>query len=308
MVSIIIPNYNHAPFLDERIQSVLNQSYQDFEVILLDDFSTDNSRKVLEKYGNHEKVKQVVFNDKNSGSPFKQWKKGLDLAQGDLIWIAESDDVAHPDFLEKAVESLNASSADLVFCQSFNIDPAGIIKNDYLWHYETYQGYDWKADLTFGSNEFITNIMFHKNAIVNASSVLFRKKEGLGLILDKIQNFYYCGDWLFWIEYVSLTQKTSYLSEKLNYFRSHDSSTRAKASNLENAKRFFEIYMVKKWMFQKFKLFQYKSIMEVELDYSMRFVTIGNVFRWLTYCTSASSDKLRLFFKYLGYRIKLLNL
>ena len=85
-VSVIIPNFNHAAYLDQRINSVLNQTYQDFEVILLDDCSTDNSKEVLLKYSDNMKVAHVIFNDKNCGSTFNQWKKGLHLAKGKYIW------------------------------------------------------------------------------------------------------------------------------------------------------------------------------------------------------------------------------
>ena len=53
---VIIPNYNHALYLQERLDSVFNQTYQDFEVIILDDCSTDNSREIIEKYANNPKV------------------------------------------------------------------------------------------------------------------------------------------------------------------------------------------------------------------------------------------------------------
>lgn len=101
LVSIIIPNYNHARFLDERMQSVLGQTYQNFEVIILDDRSTDNSREVIEKYRSNPKVRKILFNDTNSGSPFRQWKKGMELASGEIVWIAESDDHCEDTFLEK---------------------------------------------------------------------------------------------------------------------------------------------------------------------------------------------------------------
>jgi glycosyltransferase involved in cell wall biosynthesis len=105
LVSVIIPNYNHAAYLNERIDSVLNQTFRDFEVILLDDCSTDNSREIIESYRGHEKISQIEYNEVNSGSTFIQWKKGLDLAQGDWIWIAESDDVASNEFLSNAIEN-----------------------------------------------------------------------------------------------------------------------------------------------------------------------------------------------------------
>lgn len=92
LVSVIIPNYNHARFLDERIQSVLNQTYQNFELIILDDKSTDNGLEVINKYKDDSHISHIVVNEENSGSPFKQWHKGFELAKGDWIWLAESDD------------------------------------------------------------------------------------------------------------------------------------------------------------------------------------------------------------------------
>lgn len=83
MVSVIVPNYNHASYLVARIESILNQTYQDFELILLDDCSTDDSREVLLKYKDNPKVTHLVFNEQNSGSPFIQWHKGVQLAEGE---------------------------------------------------------------------------------------------------------------------------------------------------------------------------------------------------------------------------------
>ena len=91
LVSVIVPNYNHAQYLEKRIDTVLNQTYQNIEVIILDDKSKDNSIEVIEQYRNHPKVAQIILNEQNTGSPFKQWDKGISAANGELIWIAESD-------------------------------------------------------------------------------------------------------------------------------------------------------------------------------------------------------------------------
>jgi glycosyltransferase involved in cell wall biosynthesis len=85
MISVIVPNYNHAKFLKERIDSILNQTIQDFELIILDDCSTDNSREIIESYRQLPNV-SIFYNSKNSGSPFKQWKKGINRAKGKYIW------------------------------------------------------------------------------------------------------------------------------------------------------------------------------------------------------------------------------
>ena len=95
-VSIVVPNYNHARFLPRRIDSILGQSFQDFELILLDDCSADDSRSILSKYADDPRVR-IEFNEVNSGSSFKQWNKGVRLAHGEYVWIAESDDYADND-------------------------------------------------------------------------------------------------------------------------------------------------------------------------------------------------------------------
>lgn len=76
LVSVIIPNYNHARYLPERMESILGQTYKNIEVIILDDCSTDNSRNVIEQYKGFPQVSQVVYNKENSGRVFRQWKKG----------------------------------------------------------------------------------------------------------------------------------------------------------------------------------------------------------------------------------------
>ena len=105
LVSVIIPNYCHAQYLDQRIQSVLNQTYQNFEVIILDDCSPDDgaSKAVIEKYRDNTHVSQIVYNEVNTGSTFKQWEKGFLIAKGELIWIAESDDYCELNLLEELV-------------------------------------------------------------------------------------------------------------------------------------------------------------------------------------------------------------
>jgi len=90
LLSIIVPNYNHAVFLPQRLDSIFNQTFQDFEVILLDDQSPDNSVEILQQYAQkyRDKVAHFITNDQNTGNPFVQWKKGIELARGEFIWIA----------------------------------------------------------------------------------------------------------------------------------------------------------------------------------------------------------------------------
>src|SRR5260370_24418527 len=111
-VSIIVPNYNHGRFLRRRIETILTQTFQDLELILLDDCSTDDSRTILKHYASSPCVR-IEFNEVNSGSAFKQWNKGVRLATGKYVWIAESDHYADPQFLERLVPLL-ASHPQLI--------------------------------------------------------------------------------------------------------------------------------------------------------------------------------------------------
>ncbi|MBM4058315.1 MAG: glycosyltransferase, partial [Planctomycetes bacterium] len=106
LVSVIVPNYEHAPHLPERLASILDQDVVDIEIILLDDRSGDGSLAILEEFARREPRASVVANTVNSGSAFRQWRKGLVQARGRYVWITESDDAARPGLLRTLVAML----------------------------------------------------------------------------------------------------------------------------------------------------------------------------------------------------------
>lgn len=218
-VSVCVPSYNHAVFLKQRIDSILNQTFQDFEIIILDDCSTDNSKTIIELYREHPKVKHIIYNEVNSGNTFKQWQKGIELSQGEYIWIAESDDLMQPSFLEKAVNCLATNSNVGVFqCGSNWINEHGIILESDNINLSGFQD---------GRN-FIYQKMTVGNCIYNASAVLFKKSFIKIPFGKEITELKFCGDWLFWIKI--LEQKDLfYLNENLNSFRSHTNNVSGKS-------------------------------------------------------------------------------
>lgn len=215
-VSVIVPNYNHANYLCERIESILQQTFDDFELILLDDCSTDNSKQILFSYQKSPKVSHLVFNQQNSGSTFKQWDKGFSLARGKYIWIAESDDFADPTFLEQAVHEFERSEkVVVVFTGSHIVDERSrIIKDDW----DSFPKSSPERTVNTGIN-FVRANMIRSNRIYNASMVLFKKEYCAG-ISDMYKQFRYCGDWLFWAEMCRLGDVVC-INRKLNYFRQH---------------------------------------------------------------------------------------
>ena len=219
-VSICIPAYNHAPFLQQRIDSILNQTFQDFELIVLDDCSIDNSRMILEPLGNHANVSYLIFNERNSGSPFKQWQKGIELAKGKHIWIAESDDLMQPDFLEKAVSVFEQDELIGIFqCGSKWIDENGIVYDE--------DDSRQQSGICNG-RAFIKSNMLLGNSIYNASAVVFKKSLVKLPLNNLVGLFKYCGDWLFWIQLLQ-DSNLYYLNENLNYYRRHHQNVSGKA-------------------------------------------------------------------------------
>lgn len=220
LVSVIIPNYNHAPYLKQRIDSVLDQTYSNLEVIILDDNSIDNSRMIIEAYQNNPKVVYIEYNEVNSGSTFYQWQKGLNLAKGEWIWIAESDDVAESNFLEKLL-NLNGDKSEIRYCASYLINEENEIISDSIVPTPPPN-----TGLISGK-EFIRQYLVRENSIPNASAVIFKKKLVRIDTLKSIVEFKLNGDWMFWIN-ILINTNICFIETPLNKFRVHSQTVRSK--------------------------------------------------------------------------------
>ncbi len=226
LVSVILPNYNHAAYLPKRIESILNQTFQNFELIVLDDLSQDRSREIIENYRNNPKISHIVFNETNSGSTFKQWEKGVFLAKGKYIWLAESDDFAENSFLENMILLLEQNpSVGIAFSESYIIDEKDKILG--LWKDSIKQNQIWQKDFVRKGKKVILENMIWGNIIPNASAAVFRKE-----IFEKVgkehQNFRLVGDWLLWVNMLKISD-LAFTTEPLNYFRKHSQNVRSES-------------------------------------------------------------------------------
>ncbi|WP_051199826.1 glycosyltransferase [Christiangramia echinicola] len=251
-VSVIVPNYNHQKFLPKRLDSIFNQTYQNFEVILMDDASSDESVKILKNYNNHPKVSHLVINALNSGSPFHQWKKGIDLAIGEFIWIAESDDYCDYNFLEELISltrSYNLKHENgVIYSQSYDVNEYGEIIKSRLDYTADFDPNIWSKTFKLSGKDFIDKYLKVKNVIPNASAVLFKKS-----LVDKstfalnLLNMRMCGDWLFWIRLCNKTN-VGFLSKPLNYFRGHDYSSRIHDTKDKKINRLIEESVIRRYL------------------------------------------------------------
>ena len=219
-VTVIVPNYNHEQFLKLRIDSILNQTYTNFEVIILDDHSSDSSREIIEQYRGHEKISNIIYNDSNTGSPFKQWLRGIKMAKSEYIWIAESDDYADPEFLATMVNLVyHHPDVALAYCNSDKVDTTGAVMEDL----HCYMDGEYKS----GLREVKERLCFY-NTITNVSSCLIKAEYALDAIIG-LGEYRTCGDWIF---YARILQhgNLAYTSRKLNHYRWHPGSISYSAS------------------------------------------------------------------------------
>ncbi len=121
LVSILMPAYNSERFIGEAIDSILNQSYTNFELIIFDDGSSDGTRKVIESYNDSRIVK--VLSDKNYGV-VKARNEMIDRAKGKYIALMDADDIADPTRLETQIEVLEAGDCDICGSAQWVLDEA----------------------------------------------------------------------------------------------------------------------------------------------------------------------------------------
>lgn len=277
-VSVILPNYNHANFLAARINSILNQTYQDFELIILDDFSTDDSKSIIESFKNNSKISHIIYNDVNSGSTFLQWKKGFSFASGEYIWIAESDDFCSIDFLENCMRVITTNSnISLVYTDSYFVDS----KNEVLRECNSFVRKCLRYNDSFSfikkNCRFIKENMIFQNAIINASAVVF-KKECIPNNNDYLK-YKYCGDWIFWTHVIA-GGDVIHINKQLNMFRQHSNKVSPK-SELKGL-HFIEGFEVYNLIVDKYKI-----------NGMYKYISLGSFFYRIIRSRNLESERLK---------------
>lgn len=221
-VSVVTPSYNHARFLPERISSILEQTYQDFEWIIIDDCSTDGSQDVLRKLVGHDPRVTLLFHSQNLGMAATT-REAIALSSGEYIYRAESDDACDKRFLERLVPVLDANPrAGLVYCSSLHMDDKGT-----LWGGRNQAKVD---SIRPGPEVFVSLI---KGSYIPGPNVVFRREAN-----DRVGGFgagpFTVGcDWYLWLR-ICLYYDIAYVSEPLGYHRSHE-------HNLSNTARTHDV-------------------------------------------------------------------
>lgn len=223
-ITVICPCYNHGAFLEERLKSIIEQTQRPDEILFLDDASTDDSvaiaRKILSDCGiDH----QIIVNRTNSGSVFAQWVKGLELARHEFIWIAETDDSAERDFLERLLPHAVKDNVMGAFSRIQAIDEAGEARPDLDGYYDGLSDFAWLRDSEVPAYRAFTGDFAIKNVIPNVSGLLFRRPRLSKAQVNRLLSYSFAGDWFFYA-CVFRGGAIAYVPGATSYFRIRGSS------------------------------------------------------------------------------------
>ena len=216
LVSVIVTSYNYEDFIGEAIDSVLRQTYQNFEVIVVDDGSRDESLEIVRRYAEaNEKVRVYTHpNHENMGLPASV-KLGVKMSKGEYVAFCESDDAWHPQHLEKVMELVRRYDDVKIVANHVQLigdEEAVKLRTPYVTEINSF--------LSLGGNRIDLNFFKERNIIPTFSAVMIRKDVLSGLDFDTP-----IPAWLdFWLYRQILRDSyLYYVNQELTYWRLHAS-------------------------------------------------------------------------------------
>lgn len=236
LVSIVFTSYNHQEYLRQALDSLINQTYPNIEIIIIDDCSNDGSQEILKEYEHYSNI-NLKLQTQNSGSYVKASNFGASFATGDYILFAQCDDFAEPAQIEILLKNFESNpSVGVVFSKSNLVNEKGEIFADDFYGREKSFKTAVKENGLIKADKMKEFLSF-SCVIPNLSAALIKHdlfKEVNGLS----DQYLVVADWEFWLD---LTEKTDfyYVSQPLNYFRQHATTIR---SSIKMKTQIVEIY------------------------------------------------------------------
>jgi O-antigen biosynthesis protein len=240
-VSVVVPNYNYARHLRRRLESIWAQRALIREIILLDDASTDDSHTVIRELMRESPVPiRVAWNATNSGSVSQQWARGVSLAEGDLVWIAEADDFADPDFLAAVLPAFEDPEVVLSYSESRMVNENGeLLAPNYLGYVSDISTTRWTEDFCRPGLVELVEALSIKNTIPNVSAVIFRRDALAAVLNNYLEEMTACrnaADWLCYIHLLAQGGSVTFTARALNNHRRHATSVTVASVDLRHLK------------------------------------------------------------------------
>lgn len=208
-ISIIVPVYNVEKYLDRCIKSILNQTFNNFEIILVDDGSPDNCGRICDEYEKKDKRIKVVH--KENGGLSDARNAGLDIAKGKYIGFVDSDDIIHPRMYEILFECINKSKSDIIQCKFKKFKNSDELKNDLDNYDKIFEEYD--------NKRAIIDMIDNNKINVNSWNKLYKRElfESLRFPKGKIHE-----DEFLTYKLLYNSRKIAYIDEELYYYYQND--------------------------------------------------------------------------------------
>lgn len=231
LVSIIVPVYNAEQYLDECLESIISQTYQNLEIICIDDCSTDSSKEIIRKYQKIDERVVLLEHEENEGVS-RSRNDGLSFAHGVYISCVDADDKVDKDFIKELV--INIGNNDICIC--------GYVK----FNQEKTRQFLLRQDQVDSYEKVMFNILCSNYLGAYMCNKLFRKKLMQGIYID--EDLSIGEDLLFVIRYLQIGKRISYVNKPMYQYRIHSKSAlhnlnetvkmdRNKLSNIAAAER-----------------------------------------------------------------------
>ena len=239
IVSVVFTSYNHKKYLNQALDSLVNQTYPNLEIIIVDDCSTDGSQEILKQYEHYQNI-ELKLQPKNSGSYVKASNLGASYATGEYLLFAQCDDFAESNQIEFLIDSFKKNpSVGVVFSKSILIDKDGwIISDDAIGREKKFKDHINSNQLILGQQ--MQEFLSFSCVIPNLSAAIVKKElyDNINGLSDKYQ---VVADWEFWLKLSKLTD-FYYRKESLNYFRQHSTTIRNTVKMGDQMKEIFEMF------------------------------------------------------------------
>lgn len=239
LVSVVVASYNHAEFLDQRMDSLVAQTYPQIEILVIDDCSPDNSVAILQPYAANPRVKLVV-REKNGG-----WvtvsNQGVESTVGEYVLFANCDDDCDIRMVECLVRAMEENpAAGVTFCRSLMIDEEGQVTGDDFTIREPAFQARCAAD-TLIDREEMRRFLLHSCVIPNLSAALIRREcfNRVGLLSH---DYRACSDWDIFFR-IADQFDFYYVAEPLNRFRQHRTTIRSATKGRVTYDEFFRLLL-----------------------------------------------------------------
>lgn len=240
LVSVVVASYNHERYLAKRMNSLCAQTYENIEIIVIDDCSPDDSRKILQNYKSDARV--TIVERAENGGWVSVSNQGIDLAKGEFVLFANCDDDCEPEMIEVLVSAIQSNNEiGIAYCRSLMIDQDDVVTgDDYLIRETAFQKKCFR-DCQI-SNSQMQRFLLYSCVIPNLSAALIRKScfETAGRFSSSFQA---CSDWDLFFK-IAETFEFYYIAKPLNRFRQHDTTVRTATKGRVTYDEFFRVLLV----------------------------------------------------------------